>query len=183
METERLILRQWRQNDYAVYAQLNADPLVMQYFPATLTKQESDEQAERIKSLIEERGWGFWAVELKSTGQFIGFVGLHSQDENSGIPNAPLVEIGWRIAAQYWGLGYAPEVAYRALTFAFETLSVPEIYAFTALQNAPSQWVMSKIGMVNTKQDFNHPKLSAGHVLARHCLYKITQQQWLEKRP
>ncbi|MGF1734813.1 GNAT family N-acetyltransferase [Photobacterium satsumensis] len=179
LETDRLILRQWKREDYPVYAKLNADPAVMNYFPAVLSPQESDAQAARITQLIAERGWGFWAVELKATGQFIGFVGLHSQDEHSGIPNAPFVEIGWRLAKEHWGKGYAPEAASRALQFAFCELSAPSIYAFTALPNTPSQRVMGKIGMVNIGQDFDHPKLPQGHSLQRHCLYQITKETWL----
>ncbi|MCP4954097.1 MAG: GNAT family N-acetyltransferase [Photobacterium aquimaris] len=179
METQRLILRQWKSEDYNAYATLNADPQVMRYFPATLSTTESDQQAARIESLIAERGWGFWAVELKSTGQFIGFVGLHNQDASSGIPDAPFFEIGWRLAAKYWGAGYATEAAQKALQFAFEVLSAPSVFAFTALQNIPSQQVMIKVGMKNTHQDFNHLKLEQGHRLERHCLYKITQQQWV----
>ena len=181
LETERLILRQWRNDDYIPYAKLNADPSVMRFFPSTLSEQESNEQADRIKSLINNNGYGFWAVELKSCGKFIGFVGLHKQDEHSGIPNSPLIEIGWRLSTEYWGLGYAPEAAKVALAFAFEKLSLREVYAFTALPNEPSQRVMTKIGMDNINQDFNHPKLPPGHVLERHCLYKITKEQWLGK--
>ncbi|WP_432464143.1 GNAT family N-acetyltransferase [Agarivorans sp. QJM3NY_33] len=176
METKRLILRQWTCADYRAYAQLNADPRVMRYFPAVLSTPESDQQAKRIQNLISERGWGFWALELKSTGQFIGFVGLHQQDENSGIPDAPLIEIGWRLSSDCWGLGYAPEAAEKALEFAFLKLAVTSVYAFTAIQNRASQRVMLKLGMLNTQQDFNHPQLSAGHRLERHCLYQITKQ-------
>ncbi|MFM2484323.1 GNAT family N-acetyltransferase [Celerinatantimonas yamalensis] len=177
METQRLVLRQWRRDDYAHYAKLNADQQVMRYFPTTLSKQQSNLQAQRIQHLIAENGWGFWAVELKSTGQFIGFVGLHRQAEDSGIPNAPFVEIGWRLAAEFWGEGYAPEAAEKALEFAFNTLAVPCVYAFTALANIPSQRVMEKIGMVNTHQDFNHPQLATGHWLERHCLYQMTRSR------
>ncbi|AJR06189.1 N-acetyltransferase [Photobacterium gaetbulicola] len=179
LETERLILRQWKREDYPDYARLNADPTVMMYFPAVLSRQESEAQAARITQLIAENGWGFWAAELKATGQFIGFVGLHRQDELSGIPNAPFIEIGWRLAKEYWGKGYAPEAARRALQFAFEQLSAPSIYAFTALPNTPSQRVMDKIGMTNIGQDFDHPKLPVGHHLRRHCLYQVTRETWL----
>ncbi len=99
METERLRIRDWQQSDYEPYAKLCSDSHVMRYFPHTLTKQQSDDQLDLMRRLIAERGWGFWAVELKATGQLIGFVGLHYQDENSGIPNAPFVEIGWRLEA------------------------------------------------------------------------------------
>jgi RimJ/RimL family protein N-acetyltransferase len=180
METQRLILRQWTSADLAAYATLNADPLVMKYFPSTLTREESDAQVDIIRNLITERGWGFWAVELKSTNEFIGFVGLHAQNESSGIPHAPFSEIGWRLSSQHWGKGYAPEAASKALEFAFETLNEPSVYAFTTLSNEPSQKVMRKLGMVNVKHDFNHPKLPEGHPLERHCLYRITKDEWLE---
>ena len=180
METKRLILRQWKDMDYVYYAQLSSDPKVMQYFPAPLSRSESNNQADMIRNLISENGWGFWAIELKSTGQFIGFVGLHRQNENSHIPNAPFIEIGWRLSSECWGLGYAPEAANKALEFAFKKLLAPSVYAFTALQNKPSQRVMSKLGMANIHQDFNHPKLSKGHRLERHCLYRITKDQWLK---
>ena len=178
METDRLILRQWQASDYPVFAEMNADPQVMEYFPTPLTSAESNALADRLKALIVERGWGFWAVELKATGQFMGFVGLHSQDGDSGIPHAPLVEIGWRLSSIYWGQGYATEAAFAALDYAFEQLAVGQVYAFTALQNMPSQRVMQKLSMVNCQQDFDHPKLPDGHPLQRHCLYSIDRTKW-----
>ncbi|KLV09933.1 N-acetyltransferase [Photobacterium ganghwense] len=181
METNRLILRQWKSEDYQPYAELCSDPHVMRYFLTTLSREESDEQANKFRRLITERGWGFWAVELKSTGQFIGFVGLHYQDENSGFPNVPFIEIGWRLSSAFWGQGYAPEAAQKALEFAFEEIAAPAVYAFTTLQNTPSQRVMLKLGMVNTHQDFSHPLVAKGHLLERHCLYQITKEQWLKK--
>ena len=180
MDTKRLILRQWTDEDYEPYAQLNADLNVMRYFPSMLSRQESDEQATIIRSLIDKKGWGFWAVELKSTGKFIGFVGLHGQDEKSGLPNTPMIEIGWRLSSEHWGCSYAPEAAAKALAFAFETLSAPAIYSFTPLQNKPSQRVMWKLGMDDTNQDFNHPRLAACHPLERHCLYWITKDKWYQ---
>ena len=180
METKRLIIRQWKDDDFSPYAKLNADPKVMTYFPALLSKQQSDAQAEIFRQHITEHGWGFWAVELKEIGQFIGFVGLLSNDTSSGLPNTPHIEIGWRLSSKFWGVGYATEAAEKALEFAFKTLRAPSIYSFTALQNEPSRRVMQKIGMDNTNQDFNHPKLPAGHSLERHCLYKITKEQWYE---
>ena len=178
--TERLIMRQWKDEDVIPYAQLNADVNVMRYFPTTLSKQQSDAQREFFRQHITEHGWGFWAVELKETGQFIGFVGLLGNDESSGLPNTPHIEIGWRLSSEFWGFGYATEAAQKALEFAFETLLATSIYSFTALQNEPSRRVMQKIGMENTNQDFKHPKLPAGHSLERHCLYKITKEQWYE---
>jgi len=178
LETERLRLRQWQDSDVEPYIRLNSNPVVMRYFPSVMTEEETRAQIGRAKAYIENNGWGFWALELKETGEFLGFVGLLGQDEQREIPNTPFVEIGWRLDEQHWGKGYAPEAAQAALDFAFNQLDLSEVYSFTALPNHPSQRVMEKIGMVNTKQDFDHPKLDKGHELERHCLYRITQQQW-----
>ncbi|MGF1751850.1 MULTISPECIES: GNAT family N-acetyltransferase [Vibrio] len=180
METERLILRQWQASDLHPYAIMTADPLVMRFFPALLSTEESHAQANRARALIENNGWGFWAVELKGSGQFIGFVGLHSQNAESGFPFAPMVEIGWRLRADAWGKGYAPEAAMAALTYAFETLKLPCVYSFTTLANEPSKRVMQKIGMRNTGHTFSHPHLSTDHALSPHCLYQITRAEFLK---
>ena len=177
IETSRLVLRHWQAGDLEPFHQLNSDPNVMRYFPATLSKQESDSIAERLSQIIEKKGWGFWAVELKGTNEFIGFVGLLSQDK-SAIPETPFVEIGWRLSYAHWGKGYASEAAHACLKFAFEQLTLDAVYAFTALPNKPSRKVMERLGMHNTRQDFDHPSLAKGHVLERHCLYKITSDQW-----
>ncbi|MFC3025115.1 GNAT family N-acetyltransferase [Vibrio zhugei] len=178
METERLLLRQWTDHDKRPYVRLTSDLQVMRYFPAPLSRAQSDEQAEHIQTLIAKNGWGFWAVELKSTGEFIGFVGLHYQDQDSGLPHAPMFEIGWRLDARHWRQGYATEAAQRALWFAFEELKADKVYAFTAIQNVPSQAVMKKLGMINTHHDFDHPKLAQDHTLARHCLYHLSRERW-----
>ncbi|CDG20994.1 GCN5-related N-acetyltransferase [Xenorhabdus poinarii G6] len=179
LKTKRLILRQWRDEDYPVYAKLNADPKVMRYFPFLLSAEQSFEQANRLKNNIAERGWGLWAVELKESEEFIGFIGLNAVDAGSGIPNAPMIEIGWRLLSTHWGKGYATEGAKRALKFAFEELKVAEIYSFTALVNKPSQRVMIKAGMRNIGADFDHPKLTPKDALSRHCLYRIRREEWM----
>lgn len=177
LETKRLVLRQWENEDYPHFARTCADPEVMKYFPQTLNQSESDQLADRIRSDIAKNGWGFWAVELKATGQFIGFVGLNLQDGESGIPRAPLLEIGWRIGRQHWHKGYATEAAEQALRYAFYVLGVDEVYSFTANINTPSQMVMKRLGMLNTRLDFNHPKVEEGHPLQIHCLYRIEPKQ------
>lgn len=176
LETDRLILRQWKKSDYSEFAKLTSDPLVMKFFPRVLTKTDSDQLASKIETLIKDNGWGFWAVELKSTSMFIGFIGLHYQDLD--IPNAPFVEIGWRLSSNQWGFGYASEAAKRALKYAFEELSTTSVYAFTTIKNLPSKSVMTRIGMVDTNQDFNHPNLSNYPELVRHSLYRISADMW-----
>ncbi|NRN30487.1 GNAT family N-acetyltransferase [Photorhabdus heterorhabditis] len=179
LETERLILRQWKDEDYPVYAEMTADPDVMSYFPSTLSFEQGVEQAEKLRAKIAERGWGFWAIELKETHQFIGFIGLGAVEADSNIPHAPMIEIAWRLRADHWKQGYATEGAMRAIKFAFEVLDEKEVYSFTALMNIPSQRVMIKVGMKNTGEDFDHPKLTPGEKLARHCLYRIKHEEWL----
>src|SRR5690606_25323375 len=127
-ETDRLLLRQWRESDKEPFYALNSDPRVMEYFPALLSKVKSDSVVDRAKSLIMERGWGFWAAELKETGAFIGFVGLHVPTDD--LPFSPCVEIGWRLAHEHWGKGYATEAALAALNVGFHQLLLNEIVSF-----------------------------------------------------
>ena len=176
LETSRLMLRQWQASDKSRFADMNADVEVMRYFPSTLNKMDSDAFVDRVTALIAERGWGLWAVELKNTEEFIGFIGLHTLRPD--YPFAPGVEIGWRLAKSYWGRGYATEGAKVSLQFAFEQLRLPEIFSFTTLGNTRSQAVMQRLGMVNTQQNFAHPKIPPSHPLAEHVLYKITAAQW-----
>lgn len=176
LQTNRLILRQWTDDDLAPFAQLNADPQVMEYFPATLSKAESDEFANTIRSLIEARGWGLWAVEVPEQAAFIGFVGLHKPADD--LPCSPCVEIGWRLAKAYWGQGYASEAAHAALGYAFEQLALDEVVSFTAAINKRSEAVMQKIGMNNTGQNFRHPRVDPASPLCEHVLYRIRRLDW-----
>jgi len=175
--TERLILRSWREEDLEPFARLNADPKVMEYFPSTLSQEESNQMGERIKTKIEERGWGLWAVSIPKVADFIGFIGLNLVDRVAlSVPFTPALEIGWRLACDHWGKGYATEGARACLKYGFETLKVEEIVAFTAVPNTRSRAVMEKIGMHrNPEDDFDHPKIPEGHPLRRHVLYRINK--------
>lgn len=180
LKTKRLILRPWREEDLEPFAQLNADPRVMEYFPATLSKTESDQLAQRIKNKMNEKGWGMWAVSVPGIAEFIGFIGLNSEDQASfPAPFTPAIEIGWRIAFEYWGKGYATEGAKAALAYGFEILNLDEIVSFTAVQNMRSRRIMEKIGMYHDpKDDFDHPKLPKEHKLNRHVLYRLKSRDW-----
>ena len=167
LETERLKLRQWKHSDYKPFSEMNADSEVLKYFPHTLSESESNALADKIESLIAKKGWGFWAVELKNSNDFIGFVGLH---EPTDLPFTPCVEIGWRLAKQYWRHGYATEAAQAALKFAFETLCLDEVVSFTSLLNKRSQAVMQKLNMVDSGQNFEHPNVPVGNQLREHVL-------------
>lgn len=178
VETSRLILRQWKSEDALPFYHLNSDAEVMRYFPQCLSREQSDAVIKRLTDMIDEKDWGFWAAERKDNGEFIGFVGLLAQSEQSEIPFTPFVEIGWRLSRANWGAGFASEAALGALSYAFCQIGVEAVYAFTALDNQPSRKVMERIGMQNTGRDFNHPKLESGHPLQRHCLYRISLNEW-----
>lgn len=168
IQTDRLILRHWQEEDLGPFFALNSDPRVMEFFPALLRKEQSDQLAKSFQSHIDEYGWGFWVAALAHSGEFIGFIGLQNM---SFLPG---VEIGWRIAYPHWGKGYAPEGATAALQYGFQILHLREIVSFTAVGNMRSRKVMEKIGMAHDPQDdFEHPKLSEGHPLRKHVLYKI----------
>ena len=170
LETSRLILRQWEAKDRAPFAALNANSDVMRYFPAPLQKAESDNLADRFSEGIAERGWGFWAVELKETHQFVGCVGLHPQPDKFHF--SPCTEIGWRLAKAYWHQGLALEAAQASLAFAFDVLALNEVVSFTSVLNKPSEDLMIRIGM-NKTEEFTHPALPPDHRLAQHVLYRL----------
>lgn len=177
LETPRLILRQWKDSDFQEFYALNSDIDVMRYFPCLLTQQESNLLAFKFQNIISETGWGLWAVELKENHQFIGFVGLQNQPTQYSF--SPCVEIGWRLAKQYWHQGYATEAAQICLKFAFEQLDLQDVVSFTAKLNIPSQKVMQRLNMQSISE-FNHPKLEATHPLTSHVLYRMTQQNYFQ---
>jgi RimJ/RimL family protein N-acetyltransferase len=177
LETERLILRRWQNSDREPFAKMNADPRVMEFFPHTLTREQSDDMMDRIEAGITHLGYGLCAVELKSAPSFIGFIGL-------SVPNfqahfTPCVEIGWRLAAHAWGYGFATEGANAVAAYAFDTLKLNALVSFTAEQNTRSRRVMEKIGMTfNPADGFDHPNLPEGHLLRRHVLYRLRAKEF-----
>ena len=176
LETARLKLRQWQAHDLEPFAKMNADPRVMEFFPALLSRAESDAMADRMQALIAQRGFGFWAAELKVSRAFIGFVGLHIP--TAELPFSPCVEIGWRLAFPFWGQGYATEAASEALRLAFTELNLPEIVSFTAIGNLRSQAVMRRLNMQRQPGTFQHPDFPAGHPLREHCWYRLSREEW-----
>lgn len=174
LETPRLVLRDWRDEDLAPFAALNADPTVMRHFPAPLTREQSDAGAGRIRAFLAAEGFGLWAVEVKGVTPFAGFIGLSRPRFEA--PFTPCVEVGWRLAAPLHGRGYATEGARAALAFGFTTLGLPEVVSFTTPSNTASLRVMEKLGMQrDPRGDFDHPSLPDGHPLQRHVLYRLTR--------
>lgn len=175
--TERLQLRQWQDTDRAPFAALNADPAVMRYFPALQDGPASQRSIDAWQQTIAERGWGNWAVALRHSGEFIGFVGLTVPRRVFDF--SPCVEVGWRLAAAHWGRGYASEAARAALALGFGPLALDEIVSFTSVLNTPSQAVMRRIGLRDSGHGFDHPGVPEGHALRRHVLYRLSRRRWL----
>jgi RimJ/RimL family protein N-acetyltransferase len=172
LRTPRLVLRQWRDADLEPFARLNADAETMRHFPAPLSRAASDALALRERARLAARGWGLWAVEAPEAAPFVGFVGLAEPGFEAHF--TPAVEVGWRLAREHWGRGYATEAARAALAFAFAELGLDEVVSFTSPLNVRSRRVMERLGMAHAPDDdFDHPRLPEGHPLRRHVLYRL----------
>ncbi len=172
LTTTRLKLRAWRDDDIAPFAAMNADSRVREFFPSTLTFEESLASAEHIAAHWNTHGFGLWAVEVPGTAPFIGFVGLSIPAFDA--PFMPCVEVGWRLAVPYWNRGYATEGGRAAIAFGFDVLGLPEIVSMTTESNLRSRRVMERLGMHrDPSDDFDHPNIAAGHRLRRHVLYRL----------
>ncbi|MGW3570817.1 GNAT family N-acetyltransferase [Streptomyces sp. NPDC000941] len=170
LRTDRLVLRGWRESDLAPWAAMNADPEVREYFPGTLTREQSDASVADFQADLDQRGWGWWAVEVKATGAFIGFTGLDPVDEDTPFTG---VEVGWRLARPHWGHGYATEAALAALDHGFESVGLAEILAITTATNLRSQAVMRRIGMTrDPADDFDDMTVPEGP-LRRSVVYRL----------
>lgn len=170
-----VLLRQWKEEDLERYADMNADPEVMRFFPSILSRSETEASYLRIKSKIEENGWGLWAVEIE--GLFAGFTGLAQPTFTAHF--TPCVEIGWRFRKEYWGKGYAYAAALKAEAYAFQTLKLEELVSFTSQWNSPSMRLMERLGFTrDPKEDFDHPRIPIDHPICRHVLYRKNKKDW-----
>ncbi|HSK94074.1 MAG TPA: GNAT family N-acetyltransferase [Candidatus Angelobacter sp.] len=177
IRTERLLLRRWRAADRGPFATMNADPAVMEHMQGVMSRERSDDFVDRIEAHWEEHGWGLWAVEVPGVAPFIGYVGLWPADYV-----APgMVEVGWRLAREHWGHGYATEAAREALRFGFIEVELEEIVSFTVPQNVRSVRVMERIGLRReTSGDFDHPRVDgvAYPELVHHVFYRLRREEW-----
>jgi RimJ/RimL family protein N-acetyltransferase len=181
VRTGRLWLRPWRDEDVEPFAAMNADPRVMEHFPALLSRQETEAMVGRIRAHFAQHGWGLWALEVPGVTPFAGFVGLNTVPFTA--PFTPAVEVGWRLAPAHWGSGYATEAARAALGVAFDTLELPEVVSFTVPANVRSRQVMERLGMHHSPtEDFEHPRLPPGHPLRHHVLYRLRRGEWTRPR-
>lgn len=177
LRTERLVLRAWREEDRVPFAAMNADPVVMEHFPSTMYRTESDAFVDRILLRWAQGRPSLWAVEVPGEAAFIGYVGLLEPSFDADF--TPCVEVGWRLSAGRWGHGYAPEGARAVLAHGFDALGLGEIVSFTTEDNLRSQRVMQKLGMRrDPADDFDHPNLADGDPLRRHVLYRLTAEDW-----
>lgn len=169
IQTDRLRLRQWKLSDVEPFVALNANPEVMEYFPSVLSPQKSELLAATLKDRIARKGWGFWAVENLSTGEFMGTTGLERPSRKFEF--SPCIEVAWRYDRKYWGQGFASEAAAACLKFGFNTLRLKRIVSFTAVSNSRSIKVMERIGMKNQERNFKHPNIDAASSLSEHVLF------------
>jgi RimJ/RimL family protein N-acetyltransferase len=170
VRTDRLLMRRWRGSDREPFAALNADPEVMRYFPSTQDRAASDGLVDRIEQRFEEQGFGLWALEVTSTGTFIGFTGLNPMP--AGVPGEDGIEVGWRLARSAWHQGYATEAAHAAVDVAFTGVGLTEVWSMTAVLNTPSQAVMRRLGM-RPYAHFDHPAVEVGHPVRPHVVYRL----------
>ncbi|MED7928319.1 GNAT family N-acetyltransferase [Nonomuraea sp. LP-02] len=172
LRTDRLVLRRWRDSDLEPWAAMNADPEVREHLGDLLTREQSDASVSRFQAEFDRRGYGWWAVEVEATGEFIGFAGLDEVDDHLPFTG---VEIGWRLARSAWGQGYATEAALAVLAHGFDALELPEILAVTTATNHRSQAVMRRIGMTrDPADDFVDPTEPEGP-LRPNVLYRVTR--------
>jgi RimJ/RimL family protein N-acetyltransferase len=178
IRTPRLLLRQWKDSDLDLWCAMNADTEVRKYFPTVHTREEATGEFTRVRASIAQRGWGAWAVEVPGVSPFIGFTGLMVPAFEA--PFQPAVEIGWRLAREAWGNGYATEAAIAARDFAFNQLKLDQLIALSVVPNAPSHRVMDRIGMTPwIGMEFDHPRVPTDWPLKRHITHRMTRNEWL----
>ena len=175
--TPRLLMRRWSSADGEPLAALNADPEVMRFFPAPLSRAQTELMIERIEAGFERDGYGLWALELRDSGELAGFAGLSRATFEARF--TPAVEVGWRLARRHWGHGYATEAGRAALAFGFEHVGLHEIVSFTAVANERSRAVMERLALIRDEHgDFDHPLVAGARGLRRHVLYRISAARW-----
>lgn len=181
LETERLILRPWREEDRAPFAALNADPRVTGHLGGVLDRPGSDAIVNRVLEGFAEHGYGPWALEVKGGSAFIGFCGIWQPSFTAHF--TPCTEVGWRLAHEAWGRGYATESAEAALAYGFDALGLTEIVAYTGPDNLRSRRVMERLGMSrDPADDFDRPPLTEGAAARPHVLYRLRAAEWHRRR-
>lgn len=184
IRTPRLLLREWEERDRDLFHRINSDPVVMEFFPFRRDREQADAKMDELQAAIEHDGFGFAAIEVVQTSKCAGFAGLSRPNDLPMFPKGT-IEIGWRLAPEYWGKGYATEAAEAWLAFGFETLGLDEIVSFAVAANRRSSAVMERIGMkADPASDFDHPAIGDDHAhLRRHVTYRLSRADWQSRRP
>lgn len=184
IRTRRLILRNWEERDRELFHRINSDDTVMEFFPFRRDRAQSDAMMDRMHEEIVCGGYGWTAAELADTGHCIGFIGLHDAGEIEPFVRRGSIEIGWRLAPEFWGKGYVTEGAAALLDFAFDRLGLDEVVSFAVKDNLRSTAAMRRLGMVSDPaEDFDHPRVPDTHpYLKRHVLYRLPMEVWLKRR-
>ena len=177
IETERLLLRPWREADLEPFIRMNEDPEVVEYLPSPISGKESQQFVRRSQAHFAEHGYGLYVVERREDAAFLGYTGLNWTLFESHF--TPALEVGWRLARHAWGRGYATEAARASMTHAFVEKGISEIVSFTVPANARSAAVMKRLGMTrDPADDFVHPRLGPDHPLGHHILYRVQRSEW-----
>jgi len=178
-ETTRLIVRNWTDGDRPLFHEINTDPEVMAFFPYRRSRDEADALMDIMRERIRDTGYGFYALELKESGEPIGFCGINRTALDPYLPTGT-VEIGWRLARRFWGGGLVTEAASELLRFGFEVRKLEEIVSFAVPANGRSTAVMERIGMKRRpERDFSHPRVPDTHPhLKPHVVYTLTREEW-----
>ena len=183
IRTERLLLRRWRDEDRAPYAEMNQHDEVVEFLQGRTTPDVSNAFIDRVEAHWDEHGWGLWAIEVPGVAPFVGFTGLWPATHVLGYESR---EVGWRLAREQWGHGYATEAAREALRFGFRDTGFDEIVSFTVPANVRSRAVMERIGLEYVEGgDFDHPRVDAAAYpqLVRHVLYRLDRETWEARQP
>lgn len=177
LETERLLLRRWAAADADDFAAMNADPAVLEHIGPPLTREQSDAYLARIRRQFDDVGYGLWAVEVRRTGQLVGFTGLAILGHAA--PTTTAVEVGWRLVRDAWGQGYATEAATAAVGLAFGPLAMDELVSITTPDNLRSQAVMRRLGMRRAPVlDFEREQLATGDPLRPAVVHRLERHEW-----
>jgi len=183
IRTERLLLRNWEERDRDLFHRINSDETVMEFFPFRRDRAQADAVMNRMRAEIEAQGYGWSAVEITDSAKCIGFVGLHDAEIEPVVPPGS-IEIGWRLAPEFWGFGYVTEAACALLDFGFSQLGKEEIISFAVAGNMRSTAVMERLGMRrDPAADFDNPNVPDTHPqLKRHVLYRMARADWRMKK-
>ena len=178
LETERLLLRTFQEDDVESMVAINQDKKVMQFFPSVPNEEDTIAFIDKVIAHQEQHGFSLYATEIKQTGEMIGFVGLFTATFEAHF--TPVVEIGWRLSSKHWNQGYATEAAKAALDYAFNERELDEVVSFTSVLNKPSIRIMQKIGLhTSSEDDFDNPNVQVDSPLVKHVLYKLKRSEYL----